>query len=247
MLWIFLFAILAGMFGSLLGLGGGIFMVPFLSLLLNFEIHQAIAASITGVIAISAMASSVYLKKGLTDIKVGTNLETLTALGALIGASLAIIMNKNLLSAIFGSLLLYTSYHMLRKSNNVVTKELNMGKGMVISFFAGNVAGMLGVGGGLIQVPVMYRLMNMPIKRAIATSNYIMGVTGTSAALIFLKAGYINPLIAIPTIGGIALGAQIGPRIAMKLKAKTITLIFTIIILYFGIRMILRGFGFEFL
>ncbi|MEM4312368.1 MAG: sulfite exporter TauE/SafE family protein [Nitrososphaerales archaeon] len=247
---VFLFAIIAGLFGSLLGLGGGIFMIPFLSLLLNFEIHQAIAASILGVVAISVMGSTLYLKKGLTDINLGTNLEAITALGALIGASLAVSMSRDLLSVIFGSLLLYTFYHMLKgrveeSKENSDNEPKNMKKGLIISFLAGNIAGMLGVGGGLIQVPLMYKIMKISIKRAIATSNYIMGVTGASAALIFLSKEFVNPLVAIPTITGIALGAQMGPRLALRWKPRTIRLIFTIVILYFGVRMSLRGFGFE--
>ena len=148
------------------------------------------------------------------------------------------LVNARVLQALFALMLVYATYSMGRRtaaagaaaatvSCRPATPSLGRGRlhtactacrtGMVASFFAGNLSGLLGVGGGVIQVPVMSQVMGVPIKAALATSNFMLGVTAATSAALYFGRGFIEPKTAVPTALGVLVGAQLGPRLAGRL------------------------------
>ena len=258
---------IAGIIGSLLGLGGGIILVPALTILFDMPIHEAIGLSFIGVLVNSSSSSLVYIKNGITDIRLSSILEIGAAIGSIIGAYTALLMESNILSIIFGIVLGYVAIDMYRKTRtmkeNNIKRELNSGEkreyfeestkkmvkysllrkkeGIILSSVGGIFAGLLGVGGGAIFVPIMNRIMNVPIKVAIATSSFIIGITSFIGALVFLKYGFFDPVLAAPTIIGMFIGAQIGPRINQYIKKDLLLKIFIGVLIYIAIRMLLNG------
>ncbi len=216
----------AGLLGSVLGLGGGILIIPMLTLVFGIPMREAIGASLVCVIATSSGAASLYVKKHLTDIRLGMTLELATTLGAIAGGVVAGIMKPQILSILFSVLLACTAWTMFKKkSDGYIGDEMkNTGNlnykegsykiahlplGMGASFFAGNVSGLLGVGGGIIKVPVMYLLMRVPLKTAVATSNFMIGVTASAGAFVYFSRGEVHPLVAGSTMLGVFFGATL--------------------------------------
>lgn len=258
---------LSGLIGSLLGLGGGFIIVPGLNLLFDIPIHLAIATSFLGVLVTSNSASLIYIKNRITNIRLASILESGAIIGTIIGASISLSINRDLLSIIFSIALFYTAYSMNKKKNEIknynnksVSKtELNgkyfdtsqnktikysiknIKKGISFSFFGGIFSGLLGVGGGSIFVPIMNRIMGIPLKVSIATSSFIIGITSFIGALVFLRDGFFDPVLAAPTIIGMFIGAQIGPRINQYIKKELLLKIFSVILIYIAIRMLLNG------
>lgn len=249
--------ILAGGFASILGIGGGILIVPLLSLIFGLGMHTAIGTSLLCVIATSMGATPYYIQEGLTNIRLGMNLELSTTLGAIIGGSLAGILKSETLSAIFGILLFYIAFYMLLKKSDPSVfsgeagrfsnyKVKNIPLGMGICFFAGNFSGLLGVGGGFLKVPTMHFPMGIPLKNAVATGNFMVSITACAGALIYYFRGDINPTVAAPTIIGVLIGSFLGSRLIYQLKAELIKKIFIALLLYSALRMLFLGFDFHF-
>lgn len=256
--------IFAGLLGSVLGLGGGILIIPMLTLVFEVPMREAIGASLVCVIATSSGAASLYVKKHLCDIRLGMTLELATTLGAIAGGVVAGIMKPQILCIFFSALLIYTAGTMLRKKSdgsigdemkntgNLNYKEgsykiTHLPLGMGASFFAGNVSGLLGVGGGIIKVPVMYLLMRVPLKTAVATSNFMIGVTASAGAFVYFSRGEVHPLVAGSTMLGVFLGATLGSRLFPKIKAEYLKKAFVFILLYLSLEMLFKGFGLHLL
>ncbi len=266
----FFIAILAGGIGSFLGLGGGFIIVPALTLILGVPIHLAIGASFIGVLTNSSSASMVYLKEGLTNIRLGTLLEVGALTGAIIGAAFALSLDSNTLSVIFGIALLYGGFAMMRSKktfpvvNTAVSKATplvevpssyldrstnstiyyvpqNIKRGVSLSVIGGLFAGLLGVGGGSVLVPILNKVMGVPIKVAVATSSYIIGITASAGALIFLSQGAINVVTVVPIALGVLFGAQVGSRTAKYIRGGVLRNIFVIAVVYISIQMIANG------
>jgi uncharacterized membrane protein YfcA len=257
--WIFLTAIAVGVLGSMLGIGGGVLLIPVFTLFMGIPIKTAIGATIISVIATSSAAGAVYVGRGLTHTRLGMTLEVATTLGALAGGITAVLINPRVLQGIFGLVLLYVVYSMGRLPKEevavaptgvmdtsfvdpltgveVVYGVRNLPLGLGASFLAGNVSGLLGIGGGIIKVPVMVLVMGIPLKAAIATSNFMIGVTAATSALIYYGRGYINPQVAIPTALGILLGAQLGPQLGGRMRTKTLKRLFQGLLGIFAIQM----------
>ena len=259
--------LIAGIIGSLLGLGGGFIIVPALTLLFDIPIHLAIGASFIGVLVNSSSASLVYIKNGMTDIKLSSILELGAVIGAIIGASISLTINSNILSIIFGLTLTYVSINMYIKSrtqNNKtiqthkkskITKEYfkdisthdekysvtRVKEGVILSSIGGLFAGLLGVGGGVIFVPIMNRIMNVPIKAAIATSSFMIAMTSLIGAIIFIINGYFYAEIIPAIILGVFIGAQIGARVNKIINKKLLSNVFSIVVIYIAIRMLFKG------
>jgi uncharacterized protein len=265
----FLFMILggvvAGLWGSVLGLGGGVLIIPMLTLIFGVPMREAIGASLVCVIATSSGAASLYVKRRLADIRLGMTLELATTLGAIVGGLVAGIIKPQILSVLFSFLLIYTAGSMLRRksesrnrassnSPNVSEdvsspeyKTTNLPLGMGASFFAGNVSGLLGVGGGIIKVPVMYLFMGVPLKVAVATSNFMIGVTATASAFVYFSRGEVNPLVAGPTMLGVFLGATFGSHIFPKVKTEFLKKLLSFVLLYVALEMLFKGLGLHLL
>ncbi len=253
---IFFGASLAGIFGALLGLGGGVFLVPMLSLLFGFDIHVAIGASIVGVIATSSGAASAYLRDHLTNVRLGMSLELATTVGALIGGTIAGYLGHDALAILFGLVLLYTAFSMARgnpelaregpspqpnATDGVDYQPSHYPAGLSVAAFAGSISGLLGIGGGIIKVPAMYLFMGVPLRIAAATSNFMVGVTAAASAFVYYARGDIHPLVAGPTALGVYTGALLGTRLSHRLRNRWLELLFVVILLGVAVSMIASG------
>lgn len=267
---IFLFSILAGFIGSLLGLGGGIIIVPALTLALGVPINEAIGASIVSVIATSSGAAIAYVRDRITNIRIGMFLETATTLGAITGAFLAGIISTKFLYIIFGLLMLYSASAMFKKRHSELpvgveehplAKKLNLSSdyydkalqqkveykvtgiypGYGVMYAAGVISGLLGIGSGVFKVLGMDVFMKLPMKVSTATSNFMIGVTAAASAGVYFSRGDINPLVAGPVALGVLIGARVGTKVMEKLNNKTLRLIFIPILLYVALQMLWKG------
>lgn len=277
-LYIILIAFLAGFIGSILGLGGGAILVPFLDflaesgLLPGINIHQIIATSLVCTIATSSVSNSIYIEKKITNMRIGVFLGTISILGAFTGATIFIMLQGNILRFIFGLLLIFTSYNMIkgRKLKLINTRDKedkiadlfglmgqyydesekrvisykaqNTLKGLILTFFGGLLSGLLGIGGGVINVPILVIVLNLPPKVASATSLFIIGLNGATGGTIHWLNGLIEPLLVAPAVIGIFLGALIGTKFFRWLKNETLRKIFAIFLLYVAFRMIYKSF-----
>jgi len=250
--------VVAGFYGAVLGLGGGILLVPVLTLFFKIPIHTAIGTSLLCVIATSSAAATTYVQNKLTDVRLGMTLELATTLGAICGGVIAGLINWNILSILFSFLLLYSALSMLSKKekkeenltgqNSVSSYQVqNLPAGLGLSFLAGNFSGLLGIGGGIIKVPAMYLFMKIPLKVATATSNFMIGVTACASAFIYYFRGDINLLISGISILGVFLGAQIGSRIIHKIKTNYIRIAFILVLFYLCLEMFFKGMKIHFL
>lgn len=260
---------LAGLLGSLVGVGGGIIVVPILTLFLGVDIQHAIAASIISVIATSSGAASSYVRSHVANLRLAMLLEIATAAGALSGAFLAIVISPRWLFVLFGSVLIYTAWSMSQRKDGVkrtlpadpladrlklhssfydpatqseIAYRVTRTKlGFGVSYIAGIVSGLLGVGGGIIKVPVMNLAMGIPLKACTATSNFMIGVTAATSAAVYFMRGEVQPFIAAPVAIGVLLGAKTGARIMGHLKSSLIRWIFVAVLIVTSIQMLMKG------
>ncbi|MEM2943561.1 MAG: sulfite exporter TauE/SafE family protein [Methanomassiliicoccales archaeon] len=265
-----IFSLIAGLIGSLLGLGGGIIIIPALTLIFGYEMQVAIGASLVGVIATSTGAATHYVHEKMVNIRLGMVLETATTTGSIIGALIAVYTDQSLLAIGFGIFLIYGAVYMVRRperlsakvmksqkkllriKGNYLDKKLNqeisyevenLDRGLAASTGAGIMSGLLGVGGGLVKVPVMNSWMNVPMKVATATSNFMIGVTALSGAIIYFGYGYLSPVLTGIVAVGVFFGATIGSRITHLLTGAGIRKFFAIVMMFIAILMFLRGTG----
>jgi uncharacterized membrane protein YfcA len=261
-------AFLAGLIGSLTGLGGGVIIIPLLTLVLGVDIHYAIGASIISVIATSSGSAAAYVREGITNVRIGMFLEIATTVSAVIGAVVTVFIDPNYIAIIFGSILLLSSAMMIRKkvdrSDNDTSGRLaiffklngsyptetgikkyavhNVGGGFFMMFIAGIVSGLLGIGSGALKVIAMDNIMRIPFKVSTTTSNFMMGVTAAASAVVYLHRGQIDPGIAMPVAVGVLLGATIGSKILMRVKADRLKMVFAAVVTFLALQMIYNGY-----
>lgn len=268
---ILLIGLFSGFFGAMIGSGGGVFLIPLLTLLLGLPITEAIGASIIAVIATSTASAIAYVGDQLTNIRLGMTLELSTTIGAVLGGITAAFLSKNVLAGLFAAAMVPTILSLWRKKeeepNAVVAggdgpKSLldatyydpKLGRtvsyrvkrlplGLAVSFIAGNISGLLGIGGGAIKVPAMTLGMGVPMKAAAATSNFMIGVTAVASAYIYYARGDVHPLIAVPTAIGVTLGALAGSRVGPRLRSRQLTRLFAGIMALMALQMGLSAFG----
>lgn len=269
---IFGISIIAGLLGSILGLGGGIIITPVLTLFFGIDIKYAIGASIVSVIATSSGAAIAYIKDSITNIRIGMFLEIATTTGAITGAFLSGIISTKYLYFIFGILLLYSAIAMVKKGKDELPKDVPLHPvakklklngeyydkilqkqveynvtgvygGLGMMYVAGVISGLLGIGSGIFKVMAMDLFMKLPLKVSSATSNFMIGVTAAASAGVYLLRGNIDPKISAPVALGVLFGATIGTRIMQNLKSKTIRKMFIPVLAYVSIEMIVKGFG----
>ncbi len=269
--------LVAGLLGSMLGVGGGFFIVPILTLAIHLPIKIAIGSSLVAIVATSCTAAGIYTRNRLTNIRLGLLLETATTPGAIIGGLVVAVIAPAVLNVLFGLILVYTAYTMVArryilyenvlpednpaKSDNtadnlstsltssyhdqnlgkVVTYKVNhLPQGLGASFFAGFISSLLGVGGGIINVPVMNLAMGVPMKAAIATSSFIIAITATVGALIYHYYGHIYPFIVAPLIIGAVIGARLGVELTQRAKGLLLRRIFGAFLFLAALLMFLR-------
>lgn len=260
-------AFLAGLVGSLTGLGGGVIIIPLLTLVLGVDIHYAIGASIISVIATSSGSAAAYVKEGITNIRIGMFLEVATTISAIIGAVVTVYINPSYIAVIFGMILLFSAAMMVRKkvdrSDNDTSGKLavffklngtyptaegikpyavhNVIGGFLMMFVAGVISGLLGIGSGALKVIAMDNIMRIPFKVSTTTSNFMMGVTAAASAIVYLHRGQIDPGIAMPVTIGVLLGATIGSKILVKTKTDKLKVVFAVVVTFLALQMIYNG------
>jgi uncharacterized membrane protein YfcA len=258
---------LAGFLGSLTGLGGGVVVVPLLTLVFGVDIRYAIGASLVSVIATSSGAASAYVRDGFTNIRVGMFLEIATTLGAILGAYLIIYLSPSLIAVIFACVLVYSAYSSFREPEPASADDppdemaLQLGMdgayplpdgyrryqvraipfGFGLSAAIGVLSGLLGIGAGALKVMVMERIMRIPFKVSAATSNFMIGVTAASSVGVYLGRGYIDPALAMPVMLGVTAGSWLGARLLFSVDTESLRRLFACVILALAIEMFAYG------
>jgi uncharacterized membrane protein YfcA len=264
---LFAVSIVAGLVGSITGLGGGVVLIPVLTLLFKVDIHYAIGTSLISVIATSSGAAAAYVKEGISNIRLGIFLELATTIGAITGAFLATFISTSMIAIIFGIILIFSSItSMIKRTDHVVVGDKddlahrlklnnsfpsepgnidysvkNIPGGFVMMNIAGIISGLLGIGSGALKVIAMDNIMRVPFKVSTSTSNFMIGVTAAASAGIYLKRGYIDPGLSMPVVLGVLIGAFIGSRFLFVVRTATLKLLFAFVILILAVEMIYNG------
>jgi uncharacterized membrane protein YfcA len=260
-------ALLAGFLGALTGLGGGVVIVPLLTVVFHVDIHYAIGAALVSVIATSSGAAAAYVREGYSNVRVGMFLEIATTIGALVGAGLVLHLRVSVISIIFGVVLLYSAYagmteHADSGTNagpDRIATRLKMDstyptangmqsyhvrgvpQGFGLMFLAGVLSGLLGIGSGAVKVLAMDKAMKLPFKVSTTTSNFMIGVTAAAGAGVYLRRGYIDPGLAMPVMLGVLAGSLLGARMLAVAQVKVLRLVFSGVIAVLAVEMIYNG------
>lgn len=262
---------LAGFLGSLTGLGGGVVVIPLLTLVFGVDIRYAIGAALLASIATSSGSASAYVKEGITNIRLGMFLEIATTIGAVLGALIAVYTPTNTIAILFGSVLIFSAAMTLRKKNQEVLTQgsplaaklklnstyptpqgevpyqlKNVGAGFSIMSLAGVMSGLLGIGSGALKVLAMDTAMRIPFKVSTTTSNFMIGVTAAASAVVYLQRGYMDPGLAFPVMLGVLGGAFTGSKLLMKMNPQVLRVIFCVAIIFVALEMIYNGFQHKF-
>lgn len=257
----------AGLFGSLLGLGGGVLIVPLLTFGFGRPLREAVGVSLVCVIVTSSAAAGAYLRGRVANLRLGMVLALFTALGALVGGLVAFVVPDRALAGLFAILLAYVALSMARASRESSSGQVpapespvgaraesppgaldapgyrvrRVGPASVASVGAGIVAALLGIGGGAINVPTMHLVMGVPVRVATATSNLMIGVTAVASAIIYLLRGGIDPYIAGPTALGVFAGASVGARMASRVNTRVLRWLFVAVLGLIAVQMARRA------
>ncbi|HLA15630.1 MAG TPA: sulfite exporter TauE/SafE family protein [Candidatus Limnocylindrales bacterium] len=259
-----------GAFGSLLGLGGGLLLVPLLTFGFDVPIGEAVGISLVCVIMTSSASAAVYLERRVANLRLGVTLELATASGAMGGAMIAFAVPERGLAGLFALTLVYVAVSMVRRRaedrpsiyvpdgptvadepkpfpasvlNGPGYRARRLGLGLVGSAFAGVVSALLGVGGGIVKVPLMNVAMGVPLRVATGTSNMMIGVTAAAGAIVYLARGGIDPVVAAPTAIGVFAGASVASRVSGRIDARILRVLFVIVTLYTAVLMAIRATG----
>jgi uncharacterized membrane protein YfcA len=266
---IFIVCIAAGLIGALTGLGGGVVLVPVLVLAFGCDIHYAAGASLISVIATSSGAAAAYLRDGYSNLRIAMFLELATTCGAILGAYLAGRINANIISIVFGLVLILSAITSLG-NKDVDASGLTRDKlsrflklegdypeggrsisywatrvvpGFGVMFVAGGLSGFLGIGSGALKVLAMDQLMALPLKVSTTTSNLMIGVTAAASSGVYFKRGYVDPALAAPVVLGVVAGSVLGARILPRIKSAVLRKVFVGILLIAAVEMIVKGLG----
>jgi uncharacterized membrane protein YfcA len=271
-IFVLLGSVAAGFLGSLTGLGGGVVMVPLLTLVFHVDIRYAIGASLVSVIATSSGAAAAYIREGYPNIRVGMFLEIATTIGAITGALVAVHLPLSYIAITFGLVLLYSAYisyrppkehpaaektgrfaSLLRMDGSFPTAQgvqqyhvQGVPAGFGLMYLAGVLSGLLGIGSGAIKVLAMDRAMHLPFKVSTTTSNFMIGVTAAASAGVYLNRGYIDPGLAMPVMLGVLLGSVAGTFVLAKARVSLLRTVFSLVIAALAVEMIVNGFAGRF-
>jgi uncharacterized membrane protein YfcA len=257
--------LLTGTIGALLGIGGGLFLVPFLVLVVGVPMHQAVATSLIAVIATSSAAAATNVERGVVNVRLGMILEITTVIGAIAGGLAANSVSGAFLTKLFATVLLAVAALMVYRLRAHTASSVAPVHGKLsgvfyddatgtvvpygvhripttlgVSLLAGNISGLLGVGGGIFKVPAMHLVSGVPMKVATATSNFMIGVTAAASTFLYFAHGHINPLIASATTLGVFLGSMAGIAISRRVHGRTLSRIFIVVLMVVAVQMFLR-------
>jgi uncharacterized protein len=260
-------SVAAGLLGALTGLGGGVVIVPVLTIGFGVNIRYAMGASLVSVIATSSGAAASYVREGFSNIRIGILLEVATTAGALTGAFLTGFVSPDVIAVMFGLVLLGSAYASSHRTAEVsgsappdpLAERLQLAgsyptatgpqaysarhveTGFGLMFGAGALSGLLGIGSGAVKVLAMDRAMRLPFKVSTTTSNFMIGVTAAASAGVYLHHGYIDPALAMPVMLGVLAGATLGTRVLLAARAAALRRLFTVVIVVLGIEMLYKG------
>jgi uncharacterized protein len=264
---IFAAGAVSGGLGALLGLGGGVFLVPFLNLVVGFPFSAAAAISLTTVIATSSSVSAGRAGQQLINMKLGMLLEVATAGGSFLGGVTAQLIAQSVLQKLFGFVSAAVALIMLTRlqrrnvildpsvdpgvlggrfhedeSGGVVTYRVKrLPIAIAASFVAGNVSSLLGIGGGIIKVPVLNAWCGVPLRAAAATSAFMIGVTATTGATIYYGRGQLEPALAAAAVLGVQIGSWGGMRFGAAASAKWLKVLMAVLLFMLSAIMFMRG------
>jgi hypothetical protein len=265
---LFLGSIAAGCLGALTGLGGGVVIVPLLTLIFHVDLRYAIGASLISVIATSSGSAAAYVRDGYSNVRIGLFLEMATSFGAIVGAAIAAFVPTHGLAILFVVVLLYSAFSSKPHAETEIKKEENSNSfaarfrlngafpldggwtrytvvrvplGSAIMLIAGILSGLLGIGSGAVKVLAMDQAMKIQFKVSTTTSNFMIGVTAAASAGIYLRRGYVQPGLAMPVMLGVLIGSLAGARILVQASVARLRLIFRTVILVLAIEMIYSG------
>jgi uncharacterized protein len=262
--------IAAGAFGSILGLGGGLLIVPLLTLGFGLPLREAVGVSLVCVIVTSSASAGVYLQRRQANLRLGMLLELFTAAGAIIGGAVAFLIDERVLAGLFAILLLYVAATMLgglrqRAAAATATddetppgplgseppavppsgayRQDRLPAAALGSVGAGVASALLGIGGGLIKVPVMHLVLGVPLRIATATSNLMIGITASASAIVYLVRGGIDAYVTGPMAIGVFVGATLGSRLGHRIGQRALRILFVLVLLYTALEMARRALG----
>ncbi len=265
---LFVGSIAAGCLGALTGLGGGVVIVPLLTLIFHVDLRYAIGASLISVIATSSGSAAAYVRDGYSNVRIGLFLEMATSFGAIVGAAIAAFVPTHGLAILFGVVLLHSAFSSKPHADTGIKKEedprsfaarfklngafpsdngwtkysvVRVPLGFAIMLIAGILSGLLGIGSGAVKVLAMDQAMKIPFKVSTTTSNFMIGVTAAASAGIYLRRGYVQPGLAMPVMLGVLIGSLVGARILVQASVARLRLLFRTVILVLAIEMIYNG------
>jgi uncharacterized membrane protein YfcA len=264
---VFFGSLLAGFLGALTGLGGGVVIVPLLTLVLGVDIRYAVGASLVSVIATSSGAAAAYVREGFSNIRIGMFLEIATTFGALVGAYLATRLPTRTIGLVFGVVLLLSAYFSSREAPAPETthepdqlayrlklqgsypapdgehpyQARRVPLGFAMMFGAGALSGLLGIGSGAMKVLAMDQAMGLPFKVSTTTSNFMIGVTAAASAGIYLSRGFLDPGLAMPVMLGVLAGSMLGAKVLVRARVRSLRIVFALVIVAMAIEMILNS------
>lgn len=267
---LFFGSLTAGLLGALTGLGGGVVLVPLLTVFFHVDIRYAIGVSLISVIATSSGAAAAYVREGFSSVRIGMFLEVATTIGAIVGAYLATVVHTQALAIIFGLVLIYSAVVSWQQRKEAAAPEAeghsrwsdklelsgsypgrdgqpckyeveNIPGGFGLMFVAGTLSGLLGIGSGAVKVLAMDRVMKVPFKVSTTTSNFMIGVTAAASAGIYLHRGLVAPGLAFPVMLGVLAGSLIGARYLVRARTAVLRSVFTLVVLALGVEMIVSG------
>jgi uncharacterized membrane protein YfcA len=259
-------SVLGGFFGALTGLGGGSIVVPLLVLGFGVDLRYAIGASLIAIIATSSGSAVAFVRDGYSNVRIGMFLEIATTLGALTGAYISTKLSNEVIGVFFAVTLMYVAYNSLQKKGNeeykgeadwwAKTFRLNgtypkdkkivhynvtaVPGGFSLMYVAGILSALLGIGGGIMKVPAMDKVMKIPFKVSTTTSNFMIGVTAAASAGVYLGRGLVDPSLAMPVMLGILVGSIVGAKVLPKLKVDLLRKIFALLVCIAAVQMIYK-------
>src|SRR6185503_1367881 len=265
--------IAAGLFGSILGLGGGLLIVPLLTLGFGLPLREAVAVSLVCVIVTSSASAGVYLERRQANLRLGMVLELFTAAGAIVGGAIAFLIDERLLAGLFALLLVYVAATMAgglrrrtvpepiadaetpppspapepgaRPQGDMDYRADRLPLAAAGSVGAGVASALLGIGGGLIKVPLMHLVLGVPLRIATATSNLMIGITASASAIVYLVRGGIDAFVVGPTAIGVFVGATLGSRLGHRIGQRALRVLFVLVLLYTALEMGRRAMALE--
>lgn len=272
-------AFFAGLLGSMLGIGGGLIIVPLLNLGFGYPLNEASGASLIAVIVTSSAGATYYVEQKIVNVRLGMLLEVFTVTGAILGAFASNVLaqvsvGQSSLRILLGMVLIYAAYYMTIRRRNTTShtqsdssrregllgdvpgvyhdeatgKDVNYSashvpRGLVAALGAGIISGLFGIGGGIVKVPAMILWMDVPTKVATATSNFMIGVTGTAGAAIYYTTGSVLPSIVAPVTIGVFAGAMLGSRLSARVKSLWLGRILAVVLIATAVELVLKALG----